>query len=501
MALASTTTRVSYDGDGSTVGFDVTFVFWDKDDFDVILRASNGDETTWVRGTQYTVTGGDGQVGSITVNTSPTDYTPATGETLVLLSALAFTQPTNLPDGGSLPSAPLEEQLDKIVRMHQQTSETLDRCLKFPKTDASTISATLPESTDRASARAAFTSTGAATSVTTDVTGAAASAAGKTIIEAASVAAMNVLLLADTFSPANKGADIASASPLVHGTDGNWHDITGTTGFTKITVAADTGYFIYQFDSALVMTDSADLDLGGGNITTATGDVAMFFTLAADTVRLVCYWGEGGQAGFPAFRKGGNIASASPCVIDSDGSYFHITGTTSFSAFTVKKGTLFLAEFDGALTMTHSATLDLPEQAANITTRAGDRAWCYAQADNDVLMIDFIRSKKVFRGSNATVALDALATFAHGLGAIPDVVSVALKCTSDDLGFVASTSDTIFLSSIKAASADQGVTVWADATNVYARSGVQITFVSETDSNDANIDVTKWDWVVAAVLF
>ena len=36
-----------------------------------------------------------------------------------------------------------------------------------------------------------------------------------------------------------KGGDIASASPLVIDTDGDYFDVTGTTGFAAMTVAAD----------------------------------------------------------------------------------------------------------------------------------------------------------------------------------------------------------------------------------------------------------------------
>ena len=46
-----------------------------------------------------------------------------------------------------------------------------------------------------------------------------------------------------------KGADIASASPLVIG-DGDYFDVTGTTGFAAMTVAANRHFFL-QFDGAL----------------------------------------------------------------------------------------------------------------------------------------------------------------------------------------------------------------------------------------------------------
>ncbi len=90
----------------------------------------------------------------------------------------------------------------------------------------------------------------------------------------------------------SKGADIASASPLVLGTDGNYFDVTGTTGFSAITVSADTEFKL-QFDGALTMTDGASLDLAGANIITAAGDRGIFFATAANTVEMLNYWREG----------------------------------------------------------------------------------------------------------------------------------------------------------------------------------------------------------------
>jgi len=87
-----------------------------------------------------------------------------------------------------------------------------------------------------------------------------------------------------------KGGDIASASPLVIDTDGSYFDVTGTTGFSAMTVAADK-QFALQFDGALVMTHHAtNLDLpGAANITTAAGDVAIFQSTGANTVQCLSY--------------------------------------------------------------------------------------------------------------------------------------------------------------------------------------------------------------------
>lgn len=131
-----TYTPSQYDGDGSTITFSVKFEFWDDDDVQAILTDSSGSETIWTRGTQFTLTGGSGDTGTLTVKTSPIDYTPATGETLTLKSVLARTQPSKLPAGGSLPSGVIEQQLDQIVRQGQQDAEELDRAIKFKVSSA-----------------------------------------------------------------------------------------------------------------------------------------------------------------------------------------------------------------------------------------------------------------------------------------------------------------------------------------------------------------------------
>jgi len=87
-----------------------------------------------------------------------------------------------------------------------------------------------------------------------------------------------------------KGADLASASPLVLGTDGNYFDVTGTTGFTAMT-AASPGLFGVQFDGALLLTHHATtLNLpGAANITTVAGDRMIFFVTAANTVHVLAF--------------------------------------------------------------------------------------------------------------------------------------------------------------------------------------------------------------------
>jgi hypothetical protein len=137
MTLSATTNRVAYSGDGSTTSFPVTFIYWEDTTVKVILsNDTTGVETTWTAGTQYNLTGGDGAIGTLAIDTSPTDYTPASGETLTIKSNHPYTQTTALPLGGPLPSTTIEDRLDKNVRLTQQNKEELNRTIQFSESSA-----------------------------------------------------------------------------------------------------------------------------------------------------------------------------------------------------------------------------------------------------------------------------------------------------------------------------------------------------------------------------
>ena len=94
-----------------------------------------------------------------------------------------------------------------------------------------------------------------------------------------------------------KGADIASATGLTLGADGNYFDVTGTTTIATIgTVAVGTVAKLH-FDGILTLTNSADLVLpSGANITTAAGDEAEFVEYATGDWRCTNYTKASGEA-------------------------------------------------------------------------------------------------------------------------------------------------------------------------------------------------------------
>lgn len=115
-----------------------------------------------------------------------------------------------------------------------------------------------------------------------------------------------------------KGADIASATTVVVGTDGNSFDITGNTGpIGTITVAAGT-WFAFQFDSTPTLTNGATMVLPGAvDFTAAAGDVLVFFAHAANQVTCMSYALASGKA---------VTQSVAQQVYSSDGAV--ATGTT-----------------------------------------------------------------------------------------------------------------------------------------------------------------------------
>ena len=96
----------------------------------------------------------------------------------------------------------------------------------------------------------------------------------------------------------SKGADVASATALTLGTDGNYYDVTGTEAITSINTLGIGTVVTLHFDAILVLTHNAtDLILpGGANITTAAGDEAIFREYATGDWRCIAYTKASGAA-------------------------------------------------------------------------------------------------------------------------------------------------------------------------------------------------------------
>ena len=143
MTVASETSKVQYNGDGATTDFSVTFKYTAKSQIVVVHADSDGVETTWVLGTQYTLTD-PGASGTLTVIDTPTDYTPASGETLTIYRDPDFTQDSDYTTGGGLTAEGIEADLDTRVFQIQRLQEQIGRAPKLKQT-TTTSAPTFPE--------------------------------------------------------------------------------------------------------------------------------------------------------------------------------------------------------------------------------------------------------------------------------------------------------------------------------------------------------------------
>lgn len=152
MTVSSTTNRKSFTGDGVTTAFGTSpVVFFDETELQVYLVTTvTGASTLQTLTTNYTVSGGAGTTGTITMLVAP-----ASTETLVILRVLPFTQTDDFINNDINDAEVLEDRLDKLTMLTQQLDEVDARALKLG--EAETASAALTELPfDRASKFLAF---------------------------------------------------------------------------------------------------------------------------------------------------------------------------------------------------------------------------------------------------------------------------------------------------------------------------------------------------------
>lgn len=153
MTVATTTAAASYLGDGSTTAFAVPFEFFDAAELVVALISATGTVTTQTLGTAYTVSGGAGNIGTVTMTTAP-----ASGTTLHIRRSTARTQTTALAVAGAFPTAAIETRLDRIALQLQELDRADTLAVRGPDTD--TTMGRLPARATRAGRYMAFDSLG-----------------------------------------------------------------------------------------------------------------------------------------------------------------------------------------------------------------------------------------------------------------------------------------------------------------------------------------------------
>ena len=182
-----------------------------------------------------------------------------------------------------------------------------------------------------------------------------------------------------------KGADIASASPLVITTGSDYFDVTGTTNFSAMTVATNR-QFTLQFDAALVMTHHAtNLDLPGlANITTVAGDVATFQSTGANTVQCINYTKVDGTAVVDSDTDTNLIGKQTIWVPANAMTPTESNGCAAIAAVETTAGRpdMNVLDFDDGADEHAQFTVAFPK-SWNLGTVTFQAFWCSTAADTD----------------------------------------------------------------------------------------------------------------------
>ena len=152
--IADNTPRVSYSvAQGVTqTSFAVTFEFFDDEDLNVYVDGTQKTLTT-----DYTVSGGDGSTGTVTIS-----VTGATGgSTVVITRSIELERTTDFPASGAFQIDSLNTELDRFTAISADLNDEISRSLRLTDYDTA-VSLVLPDVNSRKGTVLAFdSSTGA----------------------------------------------------------------------------------------------------------------------------------------------------------------------------------------------------------------------------------------------------------------------------------------------------------------------------------------------------
>ena len=234
----------------------------------------------------------------------------------------------------------------------------------------------------------------------------------------------------------HKGSDIASSTtPALGATEGLMHDITGTATITGWDTVRAGIWKIVKFEGALTLTHNAtNLILPrGANITTADGDVAIFFSEGSGNWRCLSY-----------FR------AASGALIGFATNAETLTGSATNTAVTPAglKSVLGLTKLNTG-TVTNEATLDIVMTS-------------YTGYKNKLLLLDLLPATDgtslLFRVStDGGSTYDATASdYQYTLNALDDNANTAIQAAASGGG---ATNINLSLASIIGNGSAEGISV------------------------------------------
>jgi len=143
MTINATATTLSYDGNGSTIAFPVSFQFFGTAttaELKVIeVTITTGAEVLKTNGSDYTVSGGNGATGTVTASTAP-----ASGKRWVIIRNTTNSQNVDYVENDAFPAEIHERTVDRLTALVQEIATILDKVLKTPEGFVGTFNGNIP---------------------------------------------------------------------------------------------------------------------------------------------------------------------------------------------------------------------------------------------------------------------------------------------------------------------------------------------------------------------
>ena len=282
MTVPTTVNKTVYTGTGANTALATTFSFIDAADLIVTRRVtSTGVETTMALTTDYTVTGGNYKVGTVTVVDGATDF--PTTVTWTIERNTAQTQNTDYVANDNFAAESHEQALDKGVYISQDQQDEINRALKVPVSDGALN--VIPNSVDRANNVLSFDSTGqpVTTAITLIDSGVTVTAFMETVMDDVDAAAARTTL----------GAASSTGFVRTYTTKtGNYSALTTD----DIILCNDSGATGFTITMPVVATGSGNtwvlkrIDASATTITIATADSALIDGAATNTDGLIAQY-------------------------------------------------------------------------------------------------------------------------------------------------------------------------------------------------------------------
>ena len=287
MTISSEAIKSSvFAGNGSATAFAISFKTFSQSDLTVTLTSAAGVEAVKTLTTHYTVSLNANQDnspgGTVTMGTPP-----ASGEKLVIANEPAYTQSSDIVNGGGFFPNVIEDMVDRNTILSRRAQEQTSRSIQIPISDSTGTTVELPTETLRASKAVVFDSSGNV-GVSTD----------NYVDQVATVAASATAAA----SSASASASSATASA------------SSASSASTSAAAAATSYD--NFDDRYLGQKSADVSVDNDGASLLTG--ALYFNTSNNV--MMAYTGSAWVRTTPTSSDQTNIntLSASAVVTDMD---------------------------------------------------------------------------------------------------------------------------------------------------------------------------------------